>query len=280
MTGDANRDQYNAWNGENGQRWVADADRRDSALAPIGDLLIDNSNIHAGDRILDIGCGCGATTLAAATRVGTHGHVVGLDLSEPMLSIAEHRALQAATTNVAFVHGDAQTHQLEQVFDHVISRFGTMFFDDPIAAFTNIARDLAPDGRVRIVTWQPLEANEWLTVPGAALLPYASAPDLGQAGPGMFAQSDPETIRPVFRQAGLGDTTVTPHTLALTFGSTVEEAVGYLADAGPGRALLDTVPPDRLDEALASVRETLADHVTLEGVQLDAAVWIIEARTP
>jgi len=277
MTAIANHDQYDAWNGDSGTRWVATADRRDQVLAPIGDALLAAASPAAGERVLDVGCGCGATTLVAAEQIGHDGAAVGIDLSEPMLAVARRRAEQARTANAAFVQADAQTHQSESRSDLIISRFGTMFFTDPTAAFTNLHRTLVPGGRLCVATWQPLEANEWLTIPGAALLQYANLPATGPAAPGMFAQSDPDTVRGVLAASGFDDVEIDPVSVALTVGATVEEAVDYLADSGPGRAVLESVDDRIRPDALAGVADSLRSHADGTGVHLDAAVWLVRA---
>jgi SAM-dependent methyltransferase len=278
MSDTANPEQFELWNGDSGQRWVADADRRDTVLAPIADLLLGHAAIEPGEAMLDIGCGCGATTLAAAADGA--GAVVGLDISVPMLDVARRRAASAALSRVEFTQGDAQTQRLEQTFDVAISRFGTMFFAEPVTAFTNIAEHLRPGGRLCIATWQPLAANEWLVVPGVALLEYAILPAAGDdpSAPGMFAQSDPDSVRAMLAASGFADVNCEPHTLSLHFGTTIDEAVDYLADSGPGRAVLDTIAHERRDTARAAVGAAIAEHHDdTRGVTLDAAVWITTA---
>lgn len=278
MTRIANTDQYDAWNGDSGRRWVTDPDRRDRVIAAVADALLDAAGLRAGERVLDIGCGCGATTLAAAKAVGPDGEVVGVDLSEPMLAVARARAEDALLTNVAFLHADAQVHRLDEAgFDVAVSRFGTMFFADPSAAFANIARAVRPGGRLCMATWQPLFANDWLTVPGAVLLSFGSMPDAAD-GPGMFAQSDPTVIASVMTGAGFDAVDVMARTVALTLGADPSEAAQHLADTGPGRAVLETVPAADRPAALDAVRAVLADHATPAGVQLDGAIWITTAR--
>ncbi len=280
MTRIANTEQYEAWNGDTGQRWVVDPDRRDQVVAPVADVLLAAAGLQPGESVLDLGCGCGATTLTAAAAVGSDGSVTGIDLSAPMLDVARKRAAAAHAANISLVHGDAQTHPLDPgAFDVAISRFGTMFFADPVAAFTTVRRALRPSGRLCCATWQPLGANAWLTVPGAALLRYGSLPEIG-AGPGMFAQADPERVTRVLTEAGYCDIVVRPATVTLTLGTTADEATAHLADSGVGRAVLATVAQVDTAAALDAVRAVLADHLTAEGVQLDAAIWIVSARRP
>jgi ubiquinone/menaquinone biosynthesis C-methylase UbiE len=275
----ANTDQYAAWNGDSGRRWIADPDRRDRVMAPIADALLDAARLGSSDRVLDIGCGCGATTLAAARAVARTGKVHGVDLSAPMLEVARRRAEAAGLTNVRLEQADAQTHRLPRgSFDVAISRFGTMFFADPDAAFANLAPALRPGGRLCITTWQRLDANEWLAIPGAELLRYGSPPET--TGAGMFAQSDPSDISSTLAAAGFTAVEVTPIAVVLNVGADPGDAVDYLADTGVGRAVLDTVPePDR-PAALDAVRTVLAEHQTPRGVELGAAIWITCAIRP
>jgi ubiquinone/menaquinone biosynthesis C-methylase UbiE len=273
----ANPEQYDAWNGESGQRWVAGADRRDRVLAPVADTLLAAAVPDRGERVLDVGCGCGATTLAAAHAVETSGHANGIDLSAPMLAVARERARRENVTNATFVQADAQAGA-PAAADLVISRFGTMFFSDPVLAFSHLRDALAGHGRMCLVTWQPLVANEWLTVPGAALLPFATLPPSDTEGPGMFSQADPEAVRTTLHAAGFAAVEIDPVTVSMRLGGTVDEAVEHLVDSGPGRAVLATVPDDRRPAALDAVRGALVDRTTADGVVLGGGIWVVRAR--
>jgi len=281
-TTDANAEQRAAWNGESGQRWVADADRRDRVLVPVADALLAAAGLRPGDRVLDVGCGCGATTLSAADRVAPGGGVTGLDLSGPMLEVARCRAADQGHDDVELIQGDAQTHSLPAGgFSVAISRFGNMFFDDPVAAFANVARALAAGGRLCLATWRPLEANDWLTVPGAALLEYGTMPETATAGgPGMFSLSEPDAVTTILRGAGYTDLHFDPVTVTLPLGGDAADATDYLAGTGLGRAVLETVPDDERPAALDAVRAVLDDHADATGVHLGAGVWIVTARRP
>ena len=282
MTATENAVQSESWNGESGLLWVTNADERDRVLAPVGDVLLSTAAPTVGDDILDIGCGCGATTLMAATRTGTAGSATGIDLSSPMLDLARERGTAAGADNVRFVHGDAQTYEFTtESVDLVIGRFGTMFFSDPEAAFANIRSALRPGGRLCLATWQPLGANEWLIVPGAALLQHTKLPTDQLEGPGMFAQSDPAIVAEVLGAAGFHEIRIDAAEVTFPLGQTLDEAISYLADAGPGRALLETIPEGAArDAALADVRAALVDHHHPEGVQLHGGIWLINAIRP
>jgi SAM-dependent methyltransferase len=278
MTETDNEAQAAAWNGDSGRLWVASADERDRILAPVADALLTLAAPAPGLRVLDIGCGCGATSLLAARRVGGSGSVTGLDLSGPMLEVARQRATGAGITNASFVQADAQTHAFEPgSADLVISRFGTMFFSDPDAAFRNIATALTDEGRICFATWQPLASNEWLALPDAVLRRHADHPPAAQ-GSGMFGQSDPDAVTATLRAAGLGAITVEPAEVTFTIGQTIDDAVQYVTETGLSRALLETIPEGAARAAaLADVRDSLVAHHDPSGVHLAGGIWLVTA---
>jgi SAM-dependent methyltransferase len=278
VTDIANTECFEAWNGDSGRRWADEADRRDRVLAPVADALLRAANLRLGDDVLDIGCGCGSTTLDAARAVGPDGSVCGIDLSAPMLDVARRRRDDARMANVEFLQRDAQTHRLAPAFDVAISRFGTMFFADPVAAFVNIGNALRSRGRLCLATWQPLAVNDWLTIPGAALLRYGTIPEGVTAGPGMFGQSDADAITTTLVAADFRNVGLTSVIVTLVLGDDVDDATDYLASSGPGRALLETIPAEQRSLAIDSVRAVLADHLEGGRVHLNGAIWIIEAE--
>jgi SAM-dependent methyltransferase len=255
-----------------------DPDGLDRVMAPVADAVLAAAALQAGEAVLDIGCGCGATTALAADAVGPGGSVCGVDVTAAMLDVARTRLETTGLTNVEFVEADAQTHPLTDSFDVAISRFGTMFFGDPAAAFRNIAHALRPGGRLCVATWQPLESNEWLVIPGAALLHWITLPDLGGGGPGMFAQSDPEIVTGILEDAGYIDIHVERVRISLPLGADPDDALDRLADTGVGRAALDAVPADQLPAARAAVRDVVAGYAGADGIRMGAAVLITTAR--
>ena len=281
MTDTANSSQFEAWNGDSGRRWVASADERDKVLAPVADALLAAAAPSPGPASSTSAADAAPPPSWPRPTSATPGSATGIDLSAPMLDLARQRATAAGATNTNFMHADAQTHGFEpDSIDLVISRFGTMFFSDPDAAFINIGTALRPGGRLCLATWQPLAANEWLTVPGAALLRHTDLPATTPDEPGMFAQSDPELVTATLTAAGLIDITIEARDVTFTIGQTIDEAVEYLADSGPGRALLETIPegPAR-DAALADVRDALVDHHDDSGVRLGGGIWLITATS-
>jgi SAM-dependent methyltransferase len=276
----ANREQAEHWNREESGHWVTHQARYDRMLEPFAALLLEAASFDRADRVLDVGCGCGATSLAAA-QVASEGETVGIDLSVAMLDRARSEALAAGVGNVSFIEGDAQVFPFGPArFDAVISRFGVMFFDDPVAAFTNLRRATKPAARLAFVCWQPMAANRWLLVPGAALAEHVPLPDLGSSdGPGMFALSDPDRVRAILTDAGWHGIAVTPAStsMLLAGGGTLDEAVEFLRTGSMGRTLLADVEPDTEARAVGSVRSALAPFVASDGVRLDAAVWLVSA---
>ncbi len=231
--------------------------------------------------MLDVGCGSGATALAAATSAE---RVVGVDLSQPLVDLARRRAHAANIENVEFVIADAQTHDFAPgTFDVLISQFGLMFFDDPVRAFSNLRGSLRAGGRAAFVSWQGLRANEWLTVIADAVGRHVEVPEFGgQArGPGMFALCDADEITALLGAAGFGEVdcaSCTP-TFVLGGGGSFDESLDFLFSMGMPRGLLSLVGPDRRDDVVATVREQLVDrYEDGVGIHLRAAAWVVTAR--
>jgi SAM-dependent methyltransferase len=277
----ANRDQAEHWNGTaEADHWITHQASYDRMLAPFAEMILDQAAISTGDRVLDVGCGCGATTLAAAA-LATAGEAVGIDLSVAMLARARTNAQGAGLPNARFIAGDAQVHPFESAsFDVVISRFGLMFFAHPVAAFANLREATKPGGRLVFVCWQPMTANQWLLVPGAALAEYVSRPDLGSPdAPGMFALADADRVRRILTDARWReiDVAAVPASIAIGGGGTLDDAVEFLRTGSMGRTLLAGTDPDTEARAVASVRAALSSHAGSQGVHLDAAVWLVRA---
>jgi SAM-dependent methyltransferase len=277
----ANREQAEHWNSEQAAgHWITHQARYDRMHEPFATMIIREAAISTDNRVLDVGCGCGTTTRAAAA-LATAGEAVGIDLSAPMLARARADAQSAGLANASFIESDAQVHPFEPgSFDVVISRFGMMFFADPAAAFTNLRTATKPGGRLVFVCWQPMAANQWLLVPGAALAGHIPFPDPGPPdAPGMFALADPDRVRGILASAGwhdIGITTVqTP--LLLAGGGTIDDAVEFLRTGSLGRSVLAGADPTTQARAVASVRAALAPYADDEGVHLGAAVWLVRA---
>ena len=280
-----NTDQAERWNsGEDMAHWINNQARYERMSEPFAALILQAAVLRPGGHVLDVGCGCGGTTLAAA-RLTAPGQAVGIDLSGPMLARARAGAEAAGLGNAVFQQGDAQVHPLEPArFDTVISRFGTMFFADPVAAFVNVRSAARPGGRLVFVCWQPLAANQWLLVPGAALAEHVPPPaGFGSGdGPGMFAFADPDRVRAILAAAGWRDIEITSEhrSILVGGGGSVDDAVGFMRTGSMGRMMLAGADADTADRAVASVRAALARYADADGVHLDAGVWLVQAVAP
>jgi SAM-dependent methyltransferase len=277
----ANQQQAEAWNGGESVHYVDHADRYDRQLAPFVDALFGQARLEPDHSVLDVGCGCGVTTLTAARRAR---RVLGADLSEPLLGIAASRARSASIDNVEFMVADAQTHDFaEGTFDVLISQFGLMFFDDPVSAFANLRRALVPGGRAVFVCWQGLDANDWLMVVGREVARRAALPELGglAGGPGMFSLEDPGETAALLD--GVGFTQVSCESISPTIllggGGTLDDAVDFLLGMGMARGLLGGVESGARAAVNDAVRASLAERYEPGvGVRLGTGAWLVSAR--
>jgi SAM-dependent methyltransferase len=274
----ANTAQAEHWNsGEDAVHWTVNQERYDRMLEPFTAMILRAAGLQAGSQVLDVGCGCGTTTLAAA-RLVLPGKAVGIDLSGPMLA----RASSTGVGNAVFEQGDAQVHPFDPArFDTVISRFGVMFFADPVAAFANIRSATRPGGRLVFVCWQPPSANQWLLVPAAALAEHVP-PRMNNDGPGMFAFADPDRFRQILADSGWRDIQATAEHAQILVGGggSVEDTVRFIRTASTGRTMLAGADAATVDRAVASLRAALAPFAGADGVRLGAGVWVVEAVAP
>jgi SAM-dependent methyltransferase len=274
-----NADMLAFWNGKGGHIWVSRQEHTDITLAPVTDALLTFAAPRAGERVVDIGCGCGASTLEFARAVGPSGRVAGLDISGPMLAEADRRASAAGIANVDWRQADPTTAALEQ-YDLLTSAFGVMFFGDGVAAFTNMRRGAAPDARMALACWRTLAENPWMEVPMAAVaqhLPPRSKPVPN--APGMFAFADPEHVTKVLTTAGW--TSPRFEKLDMNFdiaaGRGLEEAVIQSTEIGAVNSWLRNQPEGIVSAAVASLREELKPYAEGVSVRLPGAMWLISS---
>jgi SAM-dependent methyltransferase len=279
--GDLSRYQAQYWNGPEADHWLVHEHRYERMLAPFTRIVLSAAAVARTDRVLDIGCGTGSTTCTAA-RDAADGQALGVDISRPLLQRAEQRARQGGLTNVGFEHGDAQTYRLASGgFDVAISRFGVMFFNDPTAAFANIARGLRPGGLLVFVCWQSLVDNEWVTVFASAAARHIPLPPLNEPGsPGPFSLSDQHHLAAVLDAAGLVEVAVEPVVQPLWLGRDVADTVDFFTESGIGQTLLRDLDPATSTRVRAAVRAALEDHLTSDGVRLSSRAWLVSARNP
>ncbi|MFE6738449.1 class I SAM-dependent methyltransferase [Streptomyces tubercidicus] len=273
-----NAAQAEAWNGADGQYWVRQRAHQEARYRDLTPRLMAAAGIRADSRVLDIGCGSGGTSLAAA-RAAAEGTVLGVDLSGPMLAEARRQAAAAGLPQAAFAQADAQVHRFEAAaFDVVISRFGVMFFGDPEAAFRNIAQSLRPGGRLSFLCWRDLAQNAYLTVPFATLAPYVQLPDFGAPGaPGAFSLADPDRIRALLAGTGFEQISVDAVDEPLWMGTDEDDAVASLTDMPMARTMLAEADEEARAGAIAALRQAMGGHRGPGGVTLGSASWLVTA---
>jgi len=277
---DRNADQIAYWNGPGGEHWTERQPLQDILLAPISQILIDSAAANPGERIIDVGCGCGSTSIALAQAVAPSGFVLGIDISAPMLARA--RQLAPKTLPVDFVLADATVHPFDPAsFDLLVSRFGVMFFAEPALSFANLRRALKPAGRLAFACWREPRENPMLMTPLQAA--YKHVPKLPQPGPedpGPFSFASEERVKRILREAGFVDVAIVPRNLSLdiAIGRGLEAAVQGAIEIGPASRALHDHPEDVRAAAKESIREALKPFVRGESVPLPAAIWIVTAR--
>ncbi|MGA7070297.1 class I SAM-dependent methyltransferase [Bradyrhizobium sp.] len=277
---DQNADQIAYWNGAGGKRWADRQPVQDILLQPVADILIDRARIKAGERILDVGCGSGSTTFAFARAVGPSGHVMGIDISGPMLTRAREVAPKGAP--VEFVLADATVQSFTpENFDLLASRFGVMFFADPALSFANMRRGLRRSGRLAFACWREARENPFfMTALQAVYRHVPKMPQVGPEDPGPFSFASQARVNRILSAAGFSEVAMEPCNLALDIavGGGLDAAVKGALEIGPAARALADQPPDVVAAAAQSMREALTPLAKGQTVPLDAAIWIVTAQ--
>lgn len=276
MPGNAEQIEY--WNGDPGRRWASLYDTTERSMTFITAALMPFAAAKPGERVLDIGCGCGSTTLHLAKAAGETGFVAAVDISRPMLDVARGRA-QEMGLPIQFTEADASSFAFKPEFDLVFSRFGVMFFWDPEAAFGNIRKALKPGGRVAFVCWRTLPENDWAARPLVAARDLLPPPEpVDPYAPGPFAFADSERLIGILGRAGFREARADKLDTLMQMGATLDDAVQASLSIGPlSRAAreVDELSRSRIRER---VREVLAAYRTPAGVAPPAACWLVSAR--
>lgn len=274
----ANPEQAAAWNGHEGEHWATHADRFERIGSAIWRRLLDRDLIGRADRVLDVGCGTGGSTRDLG-RVAVDGHVLGVDLSAPMLAVARARTAAEELTNVDFVQADAQIHPFDPGgYDVVVSCFGAMFFADPVVSFANIASGLRADGTLALLVWRELDRNEWITLIRAALAVGRDLPVPPPEAPTPFSLADPARVRIILGAAGFDAIGLEPIDEAMVFGTDADDANGFLQTMGIVEWLTHDLDPSSRSEALARLRTAVDAHEGPDGVAFGSSAWLITAR--
>ena len=278
---DRNTEQIAYWNGSGGQHWTHRQQAQDNLLAPISQALIERAAPRAGERAIDIGCGCGATTLELAACVGSEGYVLGVDISAPMLARARERAPHG--TPVQFVEADATDYAFEAGrSDLIVSRFGVMFFAQPAISFANLRRGLRSGGRLAFVCWRDPLQNPWQMVPLQAAMEHVPRmPEQGPEAPGPFSFAREERVHRILAEAGFTSIGMEPldFQLDLAAGRGLDAAVESALEIGPASRALEGQPVEVREAAAQSIRKALADALVGRTVPLGSAVWVVTARS-
>ena len=275
-----NADQIAYWNGPGGQRWADRDATQELLLGPIAEVLIERARPRPGERVVDVGCGAGATTVAFAKAIAPNGFALGLDVSGPMLS----RARDVAPKNLPldFALADATVYPFDPAsFDLLASRFGVMFFADPVASFANLRRALKPSGRLAFVCWREPRENPWMMTPLQAVYKHVpKMPPVGPEDPGPFAFASEERVRRILKGTGFADVSMEPHDLAMdvAIGRGLEAAVEGSLQIGPASRALQGHPAEVCAAARDSIREALAPFVRGQSVLLPGSIWVVTAN--
>lgn len=274
------QDMVAYWSGAGGDRWIGESARTEAMLSRVAELLYVRARLHPGLIVLDVGCGLGPTTLELAHRVAPAGRAVGLDVSPEMVGRARQRA--AGVANIEFILGDAASHNFPAPFaDLLFSRFGVMFFGDPVAAFANLRRALKPNGRMLFACWRRLSENPWMLTP--LLAAYEHVPRLPPAEPnepGPFAFADPDRVGAVLTAAGFAKPSFAAAELTFDVagGAGMDAAVRQTMSIGATSRALQDQPQSVRDAAAGSIRKALAPYVRDTHVELPGAIWLVESR--
>ncbi len=278
-----NGDQEEFWGkSEMGTRWLTFEDQLDHLFAPVLDLVLDHAALADGMRVIDIGCGTGASALQAARQVGPKGHVLGVDISEQFLERARNRADQVKLDNLEFRYADAQVAELSSGdFDAMISRFGVMFFTDPGAAFANMAHALKPGGQITFAAWGGLSENPWFKIPHiSAVKRLGQPPKVDRNAPGPLAFHDRDRVAGLMAQADLNDIRIEAVPLALTAPASVEDAAHLCTRVGPAARVIAHFEgtQEDVDAIVHDVAEEFDAFQTSKGVQVPAVINLLRAR--
>jgi ubiquinone/menaquinone biosynthesis C-methylase UbiE len=270
-------DQSALWNGQAGHAWVEAQVVLDRMFKPLEELLVAAAAARSARRVLDVGCGTGGTTLAIARRLGASSRCTGIDISAPMIAAARARAERDGTP-AHFVRANAQTYAFETAsFDMIISRFGVMFFDDSVAAFSNLRRAARDDAELRFIAWRSPAENPFMTTAeraAAALLP--NIPARQTDAPGQFAFADPHRIRRILEESGWAETEI--RSLDATCVFPEAELIRYLTRLGPLGRILQNVDEQSRNRIIETVRPAFDAYVHGIEVRFNAACWMVSAR--
>jgi SAM-dependent methyltransferase len=263
------------WNGPGGKMWLGAYERIQRGIAGFSEIALKAADARPGERVLDVGCGTGGTTAELARAVGDGGHVLGVDISEPLVMAARAQKLG----NARFEAGDAASYPFEaQSFDLVFSRFGVMFFADPVQAFRNLRRTLRPSGRLVFLCWRTPQENPWGLVPLQAAAPHLPPFERpGPEDPGQYSFGDRARVERILTEAGFAAPSFEAVDRSVLMGRDVPDVLDNITKFGPLSRLFADAAPAQVEKAKQAVAEALRPHAGPEGVRLAGACWLVSA---
>jgi ubiquinone/menaquinone biosynthesis C-methylase UbiE len=279
VTHQPDNEQAALWNGRAGRTWVDMQEVLDRLFKPFEDLLVEAVRAGSGHRVLDVGCGTGSTTLAVARRLDAQGRCLGVDISDPMIAAAQARA-QREDTPARFIRADVQRHAFEPAsFDTVISRFGVMFFEDPVQAFANLRRAASNDARLHVIAWRSAAENPFMTTAERAAAPLLpNLPARRPGAPGQFAFADQDRVSAILEESGWTGVDIQPIDVDCTLPE--KDLLGYLTRLGPVGLILQEADEKTRTQVIATVRAAFDPFVHGTEVRFTAACWTVSARAP
>ena len=277
----ANTDQFNYWNSAPGKKWIAFEEALDKVFFSVNQRLLERARAAPGERVFDIGCGTGATSMDFASVVGAQGSVVGIDISQPLLARAEERRVDAQLSQVEYLLADAQTYDFgPRRFDLLTSRFGVMFFTDPVVAFQNLAHALCPSGRLSIVGWAPMAGNPWFEVPRNAAVAQLGKPSpASPRAPGPLAFQDTGYVVEILEKAGWSQCVGCIETVHLFYPGSVEEVAQLASNIGPSARIVKEHggSQENVAEIGRRTASQFKQYATEDGVRIPAQLTFFDA---
>ena len=279
---EVNKNQKDFWSGKGGDIWVERQNAMDTMLSPLGEAALNKLNFNEDENVLDIGCGCGHTTLNIAKRIGPSGNVTGLDISEPMLKRAKESAVEMSITNTSFKCVDVQIEDLgDQIYSAAFSRFGVMFFEDSIAAFKNINKSLISGGYLSFVCWQSPAVNPWQSLFIQEVKKFLDLPSPPPRSPGPFAFMESEYVSSILEESKFQDITIEGHEAEVNMfsGRSLSDSVkDYISINPVVTQMLKESSENQIAEIVNSGIEAFSPYYSEKGLIFPSATWLVTAR--
>jgi ubiquinone/menaquinone biosynthesis C-methylase UbiE len=282
QAGSPNAREVEWWNSAQTRAWAEEHEAIDRLFAGLTQVALNLAAPQLGERVIDIGCGSGTTVLELASRVGSSGYVLGADVSKPSVEKARERIVAAGVRQAELTLCDVSTHIFPaNCFDLVFSRFGVMFFAEPVATFTNIRKAMKPDARLALAVFRTPQENKWATAPLAAvrhILPPITPP--GPEEPGEFSWADAARVHRILESAGFQDVSLTPHdpVMPLAERGAAAEAASFMFRVGPVVRAMSDASEQQRKEVRAALEAFFRSHEGPQGIVLAGAIWIVTAR--